>query len=132
MADSRWASGAVNALMAVSVLLGVACPGLMAICGPHMQFVAICLFVLPVLWIVRWGITGLWAGILFLWLSAYAIGGTGAGPGEVDNFMPAVMVLFGGVCATVYLVPVYAGRQAIIYLREARRRTDAPAPAARR
>jgi hypothetical protein len=107
-ADQTWA-----VLCLLSVVAGIACPALLAVRGPQAHAAIILAAVLPVLWIIRWNFWGFTAGVLFIWLSLYATGLSSTGPGQVDNLVPALTSVYGGVCGFAYLGPVLLLRLSI-------------------
>lgn len=99
-----------DGMFALSVLLGIVCPGLFVMrVFPAIFLVAAFLF-LPVVWVVRWKTLGFLAGWIFLSLCSHAIGLESIGPGQVDNMVPAFSTVFGPFCALFYLGPIYLAR----------------------
>ncbi len=127
----RRSGGFWRGLSLVTVLLGIICPGLMVLKGPHVPLVMLLIAVLPLIWIVRWRTVGFLFGVPFLWLCCYAFGLSTLGPGQIDNMVPALTLVCGGVFAIVYLGPVLLVTLAVAALRTRRRQSapgDRPSP----
>ena len=109
-------------LSLAAVLLGIVCPGLMVLKGPHVPLVVLLILVLPVIWVLRWRTVGFLFGLLFFWLSGYAAGLGSLGPGQVDNIIPVFAPICGAVFAILYLGPILLVTMAVVRLRTARQR----------
>ncbi len=127
----RPSGGVWRGLCLATVVLGIGCPGLMVLKGPHVPLVMLMIPVLPLIWIVRWRIVGFLFGVPFLWLCSYAFGLSTLGPGQVDNMVPALTLVCGGVFAMLYLGPVLLVTLAVAGLRRRLKQSapgDGPSP----
>ena len=116
----------------LTVLLATVCPGLLAMKGPHGRWVGLAALVFSVIWVVRWTWRGFLFGILFLWLSLFAVGLSSLGPGQVDNMLPGLFVVFGWLLALIWLGPaslfvLAASRGPRVRKEPVALQTDAPA-----
>jgi Leucine-rich repeat (LRR) protein len=72
--------------------------------GPHQRWVGLLALALPWIWVIQWKMLGFAFGVLFLWLCVDAMGLTTLGPGQLDNILPGLTLVFGWLPALIYML----------------------------
>jgi hypothetical protein len=121
---TRLAWRALSLLTWFSIAVGVVLPGAIVMPGPHHRLAMVCpflLFAIPSMWIIRWRSLGFLLGVLLLWGCLHAAALNDWQPDYVDDFLPAVTLIFGWIPAIVVLVPVWLVVGLLLAIASARR-----------